>query len=136
MYTTWVLCFWEKSRKSKTETVVRKSSEIFLLKWKMAPEHSSGERNEKKKRKKKKIDIHTTPAGFQFLVVVFFSSCKRSLFVQTRTESGQITKGTSLSTQATTTHRPVQHQPHQHIKRSPGQEIHFKFHSCAQCKHT
>lgn len=61
-----------------------------------------------KQELKIKTHTHTTTVFF------FSSSCKR-LFVQTRTESGQITKkGTSLSTRATTTHKPVQHQPHQH----------------------
>lgn len=78
----------------------------------MAPEHKSGER---KKRKSTSHTYTTTPAGFQF--VCFFLShflVNTAFFVQNLTESGQITKGTSLSTLATTTHgRPVQHRPHQ-----------------------
>lgn len=82
----------------------------------MAPEHSSVEQNNNKKTKTHThTHTHTTPAGFHF--VLFFFSCKRSLlcfFVQTRTESGQITKGMSLSARATTTQSGPSRQLHQH----------------------
>lgn len=89
-------------------------------------------RGTKLNNKSNKNKTNTHHASW-FPVFRGFFSCKRSLFVQTRTESGQITTGTSLSTQATTTHRPVQHQPEQHVKRLAGEEIQLKFQSCAQC---
>lgn len=73
----------------------------------MAPEHSPGER--KKNRKLKLENTHAPPR----LSSLFFSSLlvNAAFFVQTRTESGQITKinirFTSLSTRATTTHKPA-----------------------------
>lgn len=84
----------------------------------MAPEHRSGEQNKTKTNK----NTHTHHASW-FPVFSIFLVNAAFLFKLAQNQV-KPQKGTSLSTRATTTHRrPVQHQPHQHIKCSVGQEI-------------
>lgn len=83
----------------KEETAVRKSSKPFV---KMENGTQAQFRGTKRKLEIKSDTPRQLVSSFFFLF-----SCKRSFFiVQTRTEVGQITKGTSCQHKATTTHRP------------------------------
>lgn len=89
--------FQGKVWKSKTnETAVRKSSEILLLKWKMAPEQFRGTKEIER--------THHTSWFPVFVLFCFVFYLVNSAFLyQTCTESGQITKRYVMSTRATTT---------------------------------